>query len=197
VIEQPKYFDIRSDFWKNCFAQAESYDEYLANSPQDKAQPWHEMARKIPALTDDQTARISGFNRTLNVLMVSGVWCGDCVRQGPMLKAIADASGATLKGIDRDVNIDLRDEVRVLGAMRVPVVVFLTEEFHEVGRFGDRLLTVYRRKMENEIGAACAVPYANTPEGQLAAEQGEWVDIFERMLIMTRLCPPLRQKYGD
>ncbi len=197
MIEQPKYYDIRSDFWRSCFEQAAGYDDYLADSPQDKAERWREMAGKIPALTDAQVQRVSGHKRTLNVLMVSGVWCGDCVRQGPMLKTIADAAGATLKGIDRDANIDLRDEVRVLGAMRVPVVVFLTEDFHEVGRFGDRLLTVYRRKMENEIGAACAVPYANTPEDQLAAEQGEWVDIFERMLIMTRLCPPLRQKYGD
>jgi len=197
MIEQPKYFDIRSDFWKNCFEQAESYDDYLANSSQDKADPWREKARQIPALDAQEVERISGFGRTLNVLCVSGVWCGDCVRQGPMLKAIADASGATLRVIDRDVNIDLRDEVRILGAMRVPVVVFLTEDFHEVGRFGDRLLTVYRRKAPNEVGAACAVPYGNTPEDQLAAEQGEWVDIFERMLLMTRLSPPLRQRYGD
>jgi thiol-disulfide isomerase/thioredoxin len=197
MIEQPKYFDIRSDFWKASFDQGEPYDDYLANSPQDKADPWREKARQIPALDAAEAQRLSGFNRTLNVLCVSGVWCGDCVRQGPMLKAIADAAGATLRVIDRDVNIDLRDEVRILGAMRVPVVVFLTEDFHEVGRFGDRLLTVYRRKAENEIGAACAVPYANTPEDQLKAEQSEWVDVFERMLIMTRLCPPLRQKYGD
>ncbi len=197
MIDQPKYYDIRSDFWKGCFEQAHSYDDYLGSSPPDKADPWRDKAGQIPALTPEETERLAGFNRTLNVLVVSGVWCGDCVRQGPMLKACADAAGATLRVIDRDVNIDLRDEVRILGAMRVPVAVFLTEDFHEVGRFGDRLLTVYRRKAENEIGAACAVPYANTPEDQLAAEQGEWVDIFERMMIMTRLCPPLRQRHGD
>jgi len=198
MIDQPKYFDVRSDFWKNIFESAEDYDTYLANSPQDKADRWREMEQKIPALTDEQKLRLVEFKqRTLNVLVVSGVWCGDCVRQGPMLRNAAHAVEADLRVIDRDVNIELRDEVRILGAMRVPVVVFLTEDFWEVGRFGDRLLTIYRKKYQNEMGAACAVPYHVPPEGELAAEQNEWVDVFERMAIMTRLSPPLRERHGD
>ena len=39
---------------------------------------------------------------------------------------------------------------------RVPVVVFLSEDYFEVGRFGDRLLSAYRAKGAKELVAACA-----------------------------------------
>lgn len=116
-----------------------------------------------------------------------------------MIRQIVDACDeqVELRVIDRDVDEALRDEVRILGAARVPVVVFLTENFHEAGRFGDRMLTTYRRKAETEIGAACAVPTAQLPPEELGAERDEWLDIIERMLLMVRLAPQLRQRHGD
>jgi len=198
-MEESKYFDTRSDFWKGCFADAAPYPRYLELGPPEKAKRWLDMAPKIPPLTEEQKARLAGHRRILNVLLMSGIWCGDCVRQGPMLQRIAAAVGeeARLRVIDRDVNPKLRDEVRILGAMRVPVVVFLSEDFYEVGRFGDRGLAVYRKKAATEVGPACPVPYVAPQQGELAAEQSEWADIFERMLLMLRLAPPLRERYGD
>ncbi len=195
----PKYFDIRSAFWKSCYEEAVDYDQYLRQSPSNYAHRWEEMAGTIPPLTDDESRRLKGIHRVLNVLVVSGVWCGDCVRQGPMLQRIVDACNDTvsLRVIDRDANRELRDEVRILGAMRVPIAVFLTEEFFEVGRFGDRTLMTYRRKAVNEIGPACPVSHLVSDEEKHATELSEWVDIFERMLLMARLSPPLRARHGD
>lgn len=197
MIEPARYFDVRSDFWQGVFADAADYDAYLDASDPDRARRWRDKEREIPGLDDVQRQRLTGHNRRLNVLCLSGVWCGDCVRQGPMLRNLAEACGAVLRWVDREANVELRDELRLCGAMRVPAVVFLTEDFWEIGRFGDRLLSVYRRKAENEVGAACALPHATTPEGQLAEEQAEWLDIFERMLLMARLSPPLRERHGD
>ena len=59
------------------------------------------------------------------------------------------------------------------------------------------MLHTYRRKAETELGAACAVPAAELPPEELAAERDEWVAIFERMLLMVRLAPPLRERHGD
>jgi len=73
--------------------------------------------------------------------------------------------------------------------------VFLSEDWWEVGRFGDRMLTVYRAKAAREIGRAYRAGIL-TPNA-LAAELAEWVDIFERMQIMLRLSPPLRRRHGD
>jgi thiol-disulfide isomerase/thioredoxin len=199
MTDKPKYYDRRSDFWKGHFESARPYADYLDASPSDKAEKWRSMEEQIPGLTEEQTERLADHHRTLNVLVYSGVWCGDCVRQGPMLREVADAAGdgVDLRFVERDTSEELQDELRILGALRVPVVVFLTEDFHEIGRFGDRLLTVYRAKAERELGPACSTGLVAPPPDELAAEMGEWVDIFERMLLMARLSPPLRERYGD
>ncbi|HVB37313.1 MAG TPA: thioredoxin family protein [Vicinamibacterales bacterium] len=190
-----KYFDIRSAFWRSAFDQAADYETYLAQSPAAKADRWRAQMLALPELTVDDRERLTGHDVRLNVLLVSGVWCGDCVRQGPMLRQLAAAAGheVELRVIDRDADTAVRDELRILGAMRVPVAVFLTDQFLEVGRFGDRMLSTYRRKAVTEVGAACALPNASTPADELAAERGEWLDVVERMLLMVRLSPITRE----
>lgn len=195
----PSYRDIRSRQWRAWFEAAQSYEAYLAASPPDKAARWRGAEEKLPALETEARGRLQGFGRELNLLLVSGVWCGDCVRQGPMIRQLVDAcdDGVSLRVIDRDAIPALRDEVRILGAERVPVLVFLSEDFFEVGRFGDRMLARYRRKAQNEFGAACPVPSALIPEDELREERDEWLDILERMLLMVRLAPSLRQRHQD
>lgn len=195
----PKYQDQRSAFWQRHLEAALDYDRYLASSDPARAAKWAAMAGKIPPLNEGQRRRLSGHGRRLQVLVYSGVWCGDCVRQGPMLQSIAAAGGPeiNLRLIDRDASPELAEELRIAGGLRVPVVVFLSEDCFELGRFGDRLLTVYRAKARREFGPACDSGITPPPEDELAAEQEEWVAIFERMLLMLRLSPLLRERHGD
>jgi thiol-disulfide isomerase/thioredoxin len=190
--DKPEYFDFRSAFWKSAYETALEYERYLAQSPSGLANRWLDTANTIPPLEDDQKQSLTGYNRILRVLMVCGVWCGDCMRQGPIIKRIVEAcdDGVELRVMDRDANPEVRDELRILGAMRVPVVVFLTEDFFEVGRFGDQMLTTYRKMAANAIGRAA-------PQDEGTSELSEWVDIFERMLLMARLSPFLRNRHGD
>jgi len=198
--KQPKYRDNRSGFWRAHFERAKDYEAYLRESDPDKASRWASMDEKLPALSAEQKARLAGgYNRRMNVLFYSGVWCGDCVRQGPMVQRIARACGdqVQVRFIDREESPPLQEELRMLGALRVPVVVFLSEDFFEIGRFGDRMLSVYRAKARREVGPACATGVVAPPADELAVEIGEWIDIFERMLLMLRLSPMLRERYGD
>ncbi len=199
MTQKPKYYDIRAEFWKARFAGARPLEEYLENSEEVHAAKWNAMGRALRDPTEEQKARISAHGRILNVLVYSGVWCGDCVRQAPMIEAIARASGdrIAVRYIERDESPELQDELRILGALRVPVVLFLSEDFHEVLRFGDRTLTAYRRKVEQETGAACDTGLVPPGADELAAELSEWVDIFERALLMLRSAPPLRARYND
>ena len=57
--------------------------------------------------------------------------------------------------------------------------------------------TTYRRKLKSETGEACDTGLILPWKDELASEQAEWVDLFERMLIMLRLSPFLRARYGD
>ena len=197
MTQKPTYYDKRSEFWRRHFDQAAEYEEFLDNEDQQHAERWSDTMSRLPDLTLGQVERLKGYNREMNVLVYGGIWCGDCVRQGPMLKKIADAIGPQvhIRFIDRAASEELQDELRILGALRVPVVVFLSEDFWEVGRFGDRLLNVYRAKAAREIGRG---PNAGvlSPKA-LAEEMSEWVDLFERTQIMLRLSPPLRHRHGD
>jgi hypothetical protein len=133
----------------------------------------------------------------MNVLVYAGIWCGDCSRVGSMFRQIVEACGdkVNLRFIDREASDELKEELRIVGATRVPILVFLSEDFWEVGRFGERMLTVYRAKAAREIGRDYRGGILSPRS--LFDEQNEWVDIFERMLIMLRLSPPLRRRHGD
>ena len=196
-MTKPVYYDKRSRFWGKHFERASDYESYLASSDPKHAVRWRESESRAPALTDEQRRRLSDLNREMTVLMYCGAWCGDCSRQGAYLKSIADACGNSvhLRLIDREASEELQDELRIVGALRVPVVVFLTEDYWELGRFGERTLSVYKSKAAREIGrgddAGILSPRAR--ERELA----EWVDIFERFLLMARLSPPLRKRHND
>ena len=192
------YLDVRSDLFERVFHDADSYGDYLLTGNNRERAAWARAEAALPALPDDAQIRLDPARRIVNVLCLSGIWCGDCVRSVPIVARLAQAAGPSVdfRLVDRDAIPELRDELRVLGAMRVPMVVFLTEDFHEIGRYGDRPLTVYRDKAVTELGAACPLP-GSADGGALAAETDEWLDVFERMILMARLAPPLRARHGD
>lgn len=192
------YFDLRAEAFRRAFRTSLPYREYLEAAEPAEQAAWGRAEARVPALPPDAAPRIFTHGRRVNVLCLSGAWCGDCVRSVPILEAVARAAGPDLelRILDRDALPELRDELRILGAMRVPVVVFLTEDFHEIGRYGDRPLVVYRDKAARETGAACPVPGAEGAAA-LAAEMDEWIDLFERVVLMARLAPALRARHGD
>lgn len=192
------YFDRRAGLFRRAFGGALAFRDYLTSGNAREQRAWARAEAAVPALPENAAARLDPAGRVVNLLVLSGIWCGDCVRSVPVIARLAGAAGPSLdlRLLDRDADPELRDELRVLGAMRVPMALFLTEDFHEIGRWGDRPLTVYRQKAATELGAACPLPGA-ADGGALAAETAEWLDVFERMILMARLCPPLRARHGD
>jgi thiol-disulfide isomerase/thioredoxin len=197
VTDTSGYYDKRSDFWKRHFSIAYDYDSFINLGKPEEISQWRDRAERTPELTTDQKTRLQNYNRELNVLVYAGTWCGDCSRQAPMLKKIAEAAGSkvNLRFIERETSKELQDELRIVGGLRVPIIVFLTEDFWELGRFGERLLHVYRSKAAREIGRG--IDEGVLSPKALEKEMSEWVDIFERMLLMVRLSPPLRRRHGD
>lgn len=192
------YHDKRAEFWRRHYEMGRDYAGYLAAAEPARAERWRALEARLPPVDAAMAARLSPVPRRVHILVYSGVWCGDCVRQGPMIQKLAEACpDAPVRFVERDQSVELQEELRVMGALRVPVVVFLSEDFWEIGRFGDRMLTSYRSKAQRELGAACDTGLVPAPGTELAAEMGEWLDIFERMLLMARLSPPLRARHGD
>ena len=190
------YSDTRQEFWRSQFKAAQALGPYLAGSPAKHRSKWEAMAERI-ALGDEQRQRAAAFARTMPALCLSGVWCGDCVRQGPILDAIAGAApGVDLRFAER-ADDALAEELRINGALKVPVVVLLSEDFYEVARIGDRMLSTYRKKAQRELGPACEVGLVPPAAQELAVEIDEWIDQIERAQWILRLSPLLRQRYGD
>ncbi|MCW4011763.1 MAG: thioredoxin family protein [Candidatus Bathyarchaeota archaeon] len=196
-MSNPIYYDKREEFWRKHWTQASEYHDFIQEQDQSHAEKWRNIEQRLPELTPEQIERLQGYNRELNILIYGGIWCPDCQRQAPMIKKLTETIGpkAHIKIIDRDTSQELKDELRILGATRVPMIVILTEDFWEVGRYGDRLLNVYRAKAAREIGRG---PNAGvlSPKA-MEAEMNEWVDIIERAQIMLRLSPPLRRRHND
>lgn len=196
-MSSSELYDIRSQLWRDAFARGLSYPEYMATGTPAQQEKWGAYHQRV-TLTEAQRQLASGFKRRLNVLVLSGIWCGDCARQGPMLAAIAEASPMlNVRFIDNQSNAQVRDELRIHGAARVPVAVSLSEDFFEVGRSLDRQLAAYRRKARTELGDACDAGVVAPAADELAEELAGWFEHFERQELLLRLSPFLRKRHND
>ena len=93
---------------------------------------------------------------SMPVLCLAGTWCGDCIQQCPVFDHFAQATGyINLRFVDRDAVPLLRDALAINGGHRVPVVVFLSEDWFEVARYGERTLSIYRRLASEQLGSFC------------------------------------------
>ena len=187
---------IESTVLSRVFERAMPYPQYLASDPA-RAPGWQAVYERV-ALDGSQRACLAGFTRRMHVLVVSGIWCGDCVQQGPLLARIAEASPLIdLRWIDRDAEGEFSQRVRLCGGGRVPVAIFAAEDFEVCSVLGDRTLARYRGLARRQLGAACELPWAEIPADETRAVLGEWLDEFERVQWMLRLSPRLRQLHGD
>lgn len=181
---------------ENVFSRAMPFDRYLATDPS-RAGGWLSVHERV-ALGGVQRAEVASFTRDMKVLVVSGIWCGDCVQQGPLLARIAEANPRIdLRWVDRDAEADFASRLTICGGGRVPVVVFAAEDYEVCAIAGDRTLSRYRGLARRQLGGACELPWAEIPEDETAAVLQEWLDEFERVQWMLRLSPRLRQKHGD
>src|SRR3954471_13842005 len=138
------------------FAAALPYERYVRTGTAEQQRRWQQVYDAAP-LAPAQAQLAAGFGRTMKVLAVSGVWCGDCVQQCPLLQRIAEGNPARVEVrlLDRDEHRDLAERVRLNGGDRVPVALFLAEDHELCGVYGDRTLHRYRALAARMLGAAC------------------------------------------
>jgi len=174
------------------------YADYVATGKPEQQDNWKKIYEQVP-LTGAQQQLIAGFTRQMNVIGVSGVWCGDCVQQCPLIQRIAEANPdqINLRWVDRDEHIDLQEKVKINAGNRVPVLVFCAEDFEFVSWFGDRTLTRYRAMAQRQLAGACPLPGAPVPDDELAGTLQDWLDEFERVQLLLRLSGRLRKLHDD
>jgi thiol-disulfide isomerase/thioredoxin len=173
-------------------------DDFLARYANDGQKQRWRQAREQLVLTAAQRELLGSFTRRMNVLVLAGAWCGDCINQCPIFEHFAAAARVVVtRYIDRDENGDVQRELQINGGNRVPVVVFFSEDGFEVARYGERTLTRYRQMMRDQVGASCPTGIVPAGDPLPALVVQDWLDEFERVQWLLRLSPRLRQMHGD
>jgi hypothetical protein len=180
------------------FAAALPYDRYVQTGTAEQQRRWQQVL-DAARLTPAQTALVAGFVREMKLLVISGIWCGDCVQQCPLIQRIAEANPGRvlLRLLDRDEHKDLSGQLRINGGDRVPVVLFLAEDHELCGIFGDRTLIRYRALAARQFGPSCPTGIVAPDQDELSATLQDWLDEVERVQLMLRLSARLRQQHGD
>ncbi len=158
-----------------------TYDDFLkTHGSEEHRRRWAELHERI-ALSNEQQALVAGFQREMHVLCLAGAWCGDCVNQCPIFDHFARANPRIrIRYFDRDTHPELAAELQVCGGARVPVVVFLSEDGFEVGRYGDRTLSKYRKLAADRLGPACPTGLVPPERNLIESVTQDWLDEFER-----------------
>ena len=174
------------------------YADYVRSGTPAQHENWKAVHDRV-SLSASQRELLASFNRQINVIALTGIWCGDCVQQLPLIDHIAQANPQKIdvRYLDRDQHMDLQAIVRVNGGNRVPVLIFLAEDYEMVGWVGDRTLSRYRAIAARQLGPSCPLPGAALDADELKATMQDWVDEFERVHLLLRLSTRLRQKHGD
>lgn len=193
-------FDPRMDssFLSDRFAAGLSYDRYLQSATPEQLLRWKHVF-DAAHLNVAQQELIAGFVREMKILVFSGLWCGDCVEQCPLLQRIALANPAKidLRFIERPRDAELPPQVRMNAASRVPVALFLSEDMHWCATYGDRTVNRYRAVARRKLGPICPTGLFVPDREELDSTLAHWLCEVERVQLMLRLTPRLREKYQD
>lgn len=180
------------------FDEALPYDQFVAlGDPMGHRPPWEQRYSQL-ALADEQAALVQGFNRQMNVLCLTGTWCGDCALQGAAMQRIAEANPEKINlrfVLRSDEHADLIVKSQINAGFRVPVTWFLAEDFEPVYSFGDRTLSRYRSMARKALGEDAV--QASPPADPVREVLQEMLDEFERVQLILRLSGRLREKHGD
>src|SRR5271169_6229660 len=189
---------MKSSYLSDQFASGLTYDRYLQTGTDEQRRRWTQVY-DAARLTDAQKQLLGGFVREMKILIFSGIWCGDCVEQCPLIHRIAEAntSKIDLRFIERPREGELMPELRINGGSRVPVVLFLSEDDEWCATAGDRTIHRYRALAHRRLGPHCPTGIVAPEKEELDATLGDWVNEVERVQLMLRLTPRLRQKYQD
>ncbi|MFO0890626.1 MAG: thioredoxin family protein [Isosphaeraceae bacterium] len=184
--------------WSSVFAESLSYRAFLdKHATHAQRERWEAMHNRF-RLSPEQSGLLAGFTRRMPVICLAGAWCGDCINQCPVFDHFAQASSAIdLRFLDRDARPEIREALSINGGHRVPVVVFLSEDWREAFRYGERTLSVYRKLAADQLGPACPTGLVPPADELLSAVTAEWLAEFERAHLVLRLSPRLRSLHGD
>ena len=119
------------------FATGMTWKDYMAQMGDNRAKTEENYSRS--ALTDDERKFFGGLQGVKYAIMTAENWCGDVVRNSPLISHICDAiPGCELRVFFRDKNYDIADSYLNNGYRSIPVVAFFDKDWNEIGHWIER-----------------------------------------------------------
>lgn len=189
---------MNTQFLTEQFSASLAYEDYLRTGTEEQQRRWNQ-AYDASSLTEPQKNLVESFTRQVHVLVISGIWCGDCVLQCTLMQRIASGNRdkIALRFVDRDQHAELAGQLRINGGSRVPVALFMAEDFELCSVYGERPLSRYRALARKQLGESCEIAIAAPDRDEHAQTLQDWLNEFERIQLMLRISPRLRKKHGD
>src|SRR5258707_14717849 len=120
---------IKTSYLLEKFSSGIPYDRYVMTGNEEQQRRWSQVY-DAARLTDAQKQLVTGFVREMKILVFSGIWCGDCVEQCPLIHRIAEANPGKidLRFVERPRDGELVPKLRINGGNCGLVVIILSEE---------------------------------------------------------------------
>ena len=181
---------MKSSYLAEQFVAALPYDRYVQTGTDEQQRRWRQVY-DAARLTDAQKSLLAGFVREMKILVVSGIWCGDCVQQCPLLQRLAEGNSGKidLRFVDRDEHRDLTERVRINGGDRVPVALFSPRTMNFARRSATARCSAIALWPRRQLGPSCPTGIVAPDKDEMAATLQDWLDEVERVQLMLRLTP--------
>lgn len=165
------------------FAQGMTYDEYMDSVKVNKARI--EEYYSNVNLESEQTEALRGLVASeggpARMMVIGEDWCGDVVRELPVLARVAEAAGLELRIFPRDENHDIMNEFLKEGKyMSIPVAVFYDQGHEYICHWIERSETANREQGEIEAAIRSEDPeisdqdFGRQRRARTAARAADW-----------------------
>jgi hypothetical protein len=124
---------------KSIWEGGQTYDAWLAVSEENKRAEMEKMYKQVP-LTSADAQFLKSISRPVHILCLAEDWCGDVRRNVPVLARMCAENPAMLRAryVDKESKPQLMVRYLTNGAEAIPIIVFMNDNFVEVGNWGPR-----------------------------------------------------------
>lgn len=165
------------------FAQGMTYDEYMGSVKVNKAriEEYYDNMDLESAQAAALRELADADGGPARMMVIGEDWCGDVVRELPVLARVAEAAGLELRIFPRDANHDIMNEFLKEGKyMSIPVAVFYDRGHEYICHWIERSQTANREQGEIEAGIRAETPdisdqdFGRQRRARTAARAGDW-----------------------
>jgi thiol-disulfide isomerase/thioredoxin len=160
-----------------------SYDEYMDTVKVNKAR-FEEYYANVK-VEPGQAARLRELSAAeggpAHMMIIGEDWCGDVVRELPVLARVAEAAGLELRIFPRDENHDIMNEFLKEGLyMSIPVAVFYDKGHDYICHWIERSQAANQEQGEIEAAIRSEQPdisdqdFGRQRRARTAARAGDW-----------------------